>query len=307
MDGRRRRPRPLGGRLSRHLVSEHRYCGRTFTDAEVCLIVRLCRELPTRVAIARRLCEELDWRSPNGRAKDMSARVALLRMERDGLVRLPPPTKGNGNHRWPWHLPPEPMPPPLETSLSKLGQIELQPLLKRSWRDIETRRWNELIARHHYLGYTPLPGAQLRYFIEADGQLLGLIGMGAAAWACQPRDLFIGWDRHSRTRNLHLVVGNARFLILPWVRAPHLASRALSLLTRRLGADWEAAYGYRPLLLESFVEAQRFKGTSYRAANWLHVGQTQGRGKLDRYNQFAFPVKDVYLFPLHRRFRSLLA
>ncbi len=284
-----------------------RYCGRLFTDAEVRLIARLCQELPTRIAIARRLCEELDWRSPNGQLKAMSARVALLRMERDGLVRLPPPIKGNGNHRWPWRLPAGPTPPPLETSLGKLGQVRLRPLLKRSWRDPQTRQWNELIARHHYLGYTPLPGAQLRYFLEADGQLLGLLGMGAAAWACQPRDLFIGWDPETRQRNLHLVAGNARFLILPWVRVPHLASHALGLLARRLGTDWEAAYGYRPLLLETFVEAGRFTGTSYRAANWIMVGQTQGRGKLDRHNLFALPVKDVYLLPLNRRFRSLFA
>ncbi len=288
-------------------MSERRYCGRVFTDAEVALISSLCRELPTRIAVARRLCEELDWRSPNGQLKAMSARVAMLRMERDGLVCLPPPTKGNGNHHWPWRLPAGPTPPAIETSLGKLGQAQLRPLLKRSWRDPQTRQWNELIARHHYLGYTPLPGAQLRYFIEADGQLLGLLGMGAAAWACQPRDAFIGWDRQARQRNLHLLAGNARFLILPWVRVPHLASHALGLLARRLAADWEAAYGYRPLLLESFVEAGRFKGTSYRAANWALVGQTQGRGKLDRHKQFALPVKDVYLLPLNPRFRSLLA
>jgi hypothetical protein len=131
--------------------------------------------------------------------------------------------------------------------------------------------------------------------------------MGAAAWSCQPRDAFVGWDRHARQRNLHLVAGNARFPILPWLRVPNLASHALGMLAHRIAADWEAAYGYRLLLLESFVEAGRFAGTSYRAANWARVGQTQGRGKLDRHKQFALPVKDVYLLPLSRRFRSLLA
>ncbi len=288
-------------------MTERLYCGRAFTETELSLIARLCQELPTRVAVARRLCEELDWRSPNGQLKAMSARVALLRMERDGLVRQPPPTKGNGNHHWPLRLPAGAMPPPLETSLRGLGQVRLRPLLKSSWRDPQTRLWNELVARHHYLGYTPLPGAQLRYFLETDDRLLGLLGMGAAAWTCQPRDAFVGWDRHARQRNLHLVAGNARFLILPWVRVPHLASHALGMLARRVAADWVAAYGYRLLLLESFVEAGRFAGTSYRAANWTLVGQTQGRGKLDRHKQFALPVKDVYLLPLSRRFRSLLA
>jgi hypothetical protein len=289
-------------------VSEHRYCGRLFTDAELVRIAHLCQELPTRIAVARRLSEELDWRGPGGQPKEMSARVALLRMERDGLLRLPPPTKGNGNHRWPWRLPPEPVPPPtLQLSLRELGQVRLRPLFKSSWRDPQTRLWNELIARHHYLGYSPLPGAQLRYFIEAPGLLLGLFGMGAAAWTCQPRDRFIGWDSPTRRRNLHLVVGNARFLILPGVKVPHLASHALGLLARRLGLDWEAAYGYRPVLLETFVETDRFSGASYRAANWAHVGRTQGRGKLDRQHQRPLPLKDVYLFPLNRRFRSLLA
>jgi len=179
-------------------------------------------------------------------------------------------------------------------------------LHRRNWRDPNTRLWNELVARYHCLGYSPLPGAQMRYFIQARGQILGLFGFGAAAWTCQPRDTFIGWDHNTRRANLHLVVGNARFLILPCVRVPHLASAALGRLARRLPADWEALYGYRPALLETFVEADRFRGTSYRAANWICVGQTQGRGKLGRFKQFSLPVKHVYVYALTPDFRIRL-
>lgn len=289
-------------------MSEVPYCGRTFSTAEIELIADLCRRLPHRLAISRALCEQLDWRRPDGRLRDMSARVALLRMERDGLLQLPPPTNAsNANSRWPLRLPPGPQPPEVTCDLATLGGIELRLLQRRHSKDRDTRLWNELVARYHYLGYSPLPGAQLRYFIQSPkDQILGLFGFGAAAWKCQPRDSFIGWDADTRQANLHLVVGNARFLILPWVRIPHLASAALGRLARRLPTDWEAAYCYRPALLETFVEAGRFQGTSYRAANWLCVGQTQGRGKLDRFNQFALPVKHVYLYPLAPDFRSRL-
>lgn len=233
----------------------------------------------------------------------MSARVALLRMERDGLIQQPPPRKPGGRGPWPLHLPPGPLPPPLSATLSELRPLRLRAVDSTG----DSRLWNDTVARHHYLGYTPLPGAQRRYLIEsAQGQLLCLFGFAAAAWACQPRDNFIGWEPEERLQNLHLVVANTRFLILPWVRAPHLASAALGLVARQIGPDWEAVYGYRPALLETFVETGRFTGTSYRAANWVHVGQTRGRGKLDRTKARALPVKHVYLYPLGKDWRLRL-
>lgn len=288
-------------------MSVRRYCGRDFSGSDLELISALSRTLPNRMAISRALCEQLDWRRPDGRLREMSARVALLRMEADGLLQLPPPQSVNGNHGWPLRLPPGPVPPELNCDLSRLGGIRLRLLQRRHWRDRDTRLWNELVARHHYLGYSPLPGAQLRYFIEdRRGQILGLFGFGAAAWKCQPRDSFIGWDPPTREANLHLVVGNTRFLILPWVKVPHLASAALGRIARQLPGDWQGAYGYRPALLETFVEVDRFQGTSYRAANWLQLGVTQGRGKLDRRKQFALPVKHVFVFPLTPHFRDRL-
>jgi len=175
---------------------------------------------------------------------------------------------------------------------------------------IENRRdsqlWNEFIERYHYLGYVPLSGAQIRYFIEGGGQLLGVLGMGAAAWTVAPRDCFIGWTAAQRQARLHLVVNNARFLILPWIQVKNLASSVLGLLARQIGRDWNELYGFQPVLIETFVEARRFHGTCYQAANWLWVGKTQGRGKLGKNNRKNYPIKDIYLYPLVPNFREVL-
>jgi hypothetical protein len=132
------------------------------------------------------------------------------------------------------------------------------------------------------------------------------MGFGAAAWALEPRDDFIGWVPEQRKKNLHLVVNNARYLILPWVHSKCLASRILAMAARKLPRDWQARYGYKPVLMETFVLSDRFAGTCYRAANWRHVGETTGRGKLDRYNEYAVPIKEIFLYPLHKNFRNIL-
>lgn len=280
-----------------------RYCGRDFSADELDAVRAVAATLPTRSAIAEALCATLDWTRPDGRPKAMSARVALVRMHADGLIDLPPPRNTNANGRLVRHLPPERQPPlPVAGDLAGLGRLRLEPVRAKT----ASRRWNELIARHHYLGYTPLTGAQLRYLVESDAGTLGALGFGASAWKCAARDSFIGWDATTREHRLNLVVGNARFLIPPHVRVPHLASAILGRAARRLAGDWESAYGYRPVLLETFVDTARFTGTSYRAANWLHVGHTTGRGKLDRHHAHAVPVKDVYLYPLARNFRQIL-
>ena len=234
----------------------------------------------------------------------MSARVALLRMAADGLLTLPAPRNTNGNGRLSRRM--EPVGEPsaaLAVSLAELGQIELVVVDTPA----ASRRWRTLIATHHYLGYTPFAGAQLRYLVESPHGTAAALGFAASAWKCAARDEHIGWDARAREARLHLVVGDARFLILPHVRAPNLASWILSRAARRLRSDWPAAYGYAPLLLETFVERGRFSGASYRAANWLCVGRTQGRGKLDRRHERALPVKDVYLYPLQRDYRRLLS
>jgi hypothetical protein len=283
-----------------------RYCGRDFTAAELELIRSLIarsQEHPTRNAISRAVCQSLAWCKPDGSLKEMSARVALLRMHRDGLLVLPPPRQGNGNGRWyPQPTPATDPGPPLVGTRRELGALALQRVSCHQ----DSRLWNELIARYHYLGYTPLPGAQIRYLIRNQQQLLGAMGLGAAAWKLAPRDLFIGWTSEQRERRLHLVINQARFLILPWVRVKNLASSVLGLLAQQVVSDWEELYAYRPLLMETFVEKERFQGTCYRAANWIHVGQTQGRGKLDTHKRKDKPVKDIFLFPLDRHFRTIL-
>jgi hypothetical protein len=279
------------------------YCGREFTDTELDLVRSIAAELPTRKAIADAVCEALGWRRQDGRLKDMSARVALLRMAGDGLVVLPPPRNGNGNGAIPARMEPvTELPLGVPTTLRELGPIELTQVETRA----SSERWRTLIATHHYLGYTPFAGAQLRYLVESASGTLGALGFAASAWACAPRDVHIGWDAGTRKARLHLVVGNARFLILPNVTVPNLASYILGSVSRRLAADWQSAYGYEPVLMETFVETGRFTGASYKAANWIHVGQTKGRGKLDRYNERALPIKDVYLYPLQRSYQRIL-
>ncbi len=280
-----------------------RYCGRDFTPADLEVIATLAATLPTRRAIADALCDVLGWRRPDGRAKDMSARVALGRMARDGLIALPPPRNGNGNGAIARHTPPAPqLELPAPTCLDALGGLELVVVDTRA----SSRRWRSLVASYHYLGYTPFAGAQLRYLVETPSGTVAALGFAASAWRCAPRDVHIGWDAATREARLHLVVGNARFLILPHVRVANLASTILARIARRLRADWQVAYGYRPVLIETFVETDRFTGASYRAANWIHVGQTKGRGKLDRDHERKLPVKDVYLYPLHRHYQRIL-
>ncbi|MGD0855672.1 MAG: DUF4338 domain-containing protein [Dehalococcoidia bacterium] len=281
-----------------------RYCGRDFTDAELELIEQLIRDHPTREAIARAVCERLNWVKPDGQPKVMSAKVALLRMHRDNLIVLPAPRTQGNNVRKPIVFTPASDPQDLLTGTRR----DIRDLRLRRIRDnADSRLWNELIGRYHYLGYVPLTGAQIRYFIEGNDQILGALGISASAWKVAPRDLFIGWSHEQREARLHLIVNNSRFLILPWVQVKYLASSVLSILSHQLASDWENTYSYRPVLLETFVERDRFRGTCYKAANWIHVGCTQGRGKLDRHTLRQKPVKEIFLFPLAKNFRIILS
>lgn len=229
--------------------------------------------------------------------------MAMLRMARDGRITLPPPEKGNGNGRNRPRLTSASDPrEPLLLGPEELRAIILSPVTCQE----DSSLWNELVERYHYLGYKPLPGEQIRYLVRSGDSVLAALGFGAAAWKVAPRDRFIAWTVRQRQCNLHLVVNNARFLILPWVHAPNLASHILGRAARQLPADWLTRYGHAPVLLETFVERDRFRGTSYRAANWIHVGATQGRGKLDTHRRFPLPVKDIFLYPLHKHFRREL-
>ena len=280
-------------------------CGRPFDGAD---LERIRREIvaaspPLRSEIARRVCRALQWTDALGQPKLMSARVGLLRLHRAGLIELPAPSRGNGNGRGLVRGPdvwPEPV--PVVGSVGQLNGLRLEAVQDQR----ASRLWNGLIERYHYLGYTPLPGAQLRYSIRCDQALLGAIGFGAAAWKVAARDRWIGWEAPCREAHLGRVLNNARFLILPWIQVKNLASKVLALTTSRIPEDFAARYGERPVLLETFVQIPRHQGTCYRAANWQHLGETAGRGKCDRTHQAALPRKAVYVYPLTAHFRAAL-
>ncbi len=283
-----------------------RYCGRDFQGDELEAISRLIERTPeaNRSRLSRMVCQHLGWLKPDGGLKDMSCRVAMLRMQADGLITLPPPGNRNGNGKAYRRRTPQADPQlfTVDAPAGRLQDLRLDLVSGRA----DSHLWNEHVDRYHYLGYQPLPGAQLRYFARADGQILALFGFGAAAWKTAPRDLFIGWTHARREANLHLVVNNARFLILPWVRSKNLASRLLGMVARRIAADWYDRYGYRPVLLETFVELPRFAGTAYKAANWTYLGDTKGRGKLDVRNEARLPRKAIWVYPIARTFRRTL-
>jgi len=283
-------------------------CGQNFTDEVIRKIRVRVESEPTisRRALSLRVCEWLDWRAPNGKPKEMSCRVALLRLHRQGIVKLPEcnvnglfaPKGGKKN-------PPIVQIEPVSCNLKDLGDVELIRVGSRESK--ASRVWNALMDRYHYLGAGPLCGAQMRYLIKSPcyGWLGGLAFSGAA-WRVEARDGWIGWGDAARKENLSKVVCNSRFLILPQVKVSNLASHVLSLCVRRLPQDWLDRYGFLPVLLETFVERDRFQGTCYRAANWQYVGSTCGRGRQDRDRTHSVPIKDVYVFPLSKDARGVL-
>lgn len=257
------------------------------------------KEKITRVALSRRVCGWLGWRDPNNRLKEMSCRVALLKLARRGKLRLPNSAQRPAVGKQYLTKEKDEQHDIIECSLHELGQVEL--VIVESPKDETPRNWNQLMARHHYLGKGPLCGAQLRYLIKSSQKgWMGGLAFSAAAWQVASREQWIGWSKEARRKNLQKVVNNSRFLILPWVRVPHLASRTLAMASRRLAEDWLKRYGCEPLLLETFVEKERFRGTSYRAANWIHVGSSAGRGRQDRQHRLAVSLKDIYLHPLKK-------
>ena len=272
------------------------YCGRQFSEGELNEIKQLIHDHPSmhRTGLSRQVCQRLHWYKADGGLKDMSCRVAMLRMEKDGLIELPPSRRKKAP-RYRRRL----------SEISATGEALTQSVetlnlqLHLIANPSESRRWNEYVGCYHYLGFKPLPGAQLRYYVTHEEQWIAVLGFGAAAWQCAPRDQFIGWSHDQRKANLHRVINNARYLIFPWVKSKNLASKVLSMVSKRIANDWEKRYNYRPLLIETFVEQQRFLGTCYKAANWIRLGQTKGRGKLGPSGKISVPIKDIWVYPLH--------
>jgi hypothetical protein len=258
-----------------------------------------------RTRLSRELCQRWGWRNGAGRLKDMACRTLLLKLERRGQIRLPtrqgssPNARRNGQ---PLDLPCDRT--PIEGALSDWQPLRIETLAEGH---PGQRLFRFLLQRHHYLGLRNSVGENLKYLArDRHGRPLACLLFGAAAWKARARDEWIGWDANQRRHGLPRVANNARFLVLPWVQVPHLASHLLGRVARRIDADWRVKYGHGIELLETFVERGRFRGTCYRAAGWVHVGATAGRSRNDRAQTLSVPVKDIYLRPLHEDFRRRL-
>lgn len=264
----------------------------------------------SRYRLSRELAQRWNWRRTDGQLKDMAARTLLLKMEEQGWIRLPErrmksPTRSGRPRTIHGPVLEE---TPIEGALAQLTPLQLEEV-SGVHRSAERARLEWSVDRYHYLGYRSRVGQNLQYWVrDRHGRPVGVVVFGAAAWQCAVRDQWIGWDAAQRARQLGQVVNNTRFLIFDWVRVPHLASHLLSRVTQRLSQDWQAKYRQPIWLLETFVDPQRFAGTCYRAANWIWVGQTKGRGRQGPSARvLSTSLKDVWLLPLHRDFRRHLA
>jgi hypothetical protein len=288
--------------------------GRRIGPGEVQAVQRLLVEHPdwSRRRLSRELATAWGWRNGVGQLKDMAARSLLLKLEQRGWIALPPRRTAPVNRMRHKQLPArdlaEPQ-APVSEPLQRLLPLVVSECSQGVKLAGERALFDVLLHQHHYLSHRSSVGENLQYLVrDACGRPLACLLFGAAAWQCASRDRYIGWDSGVRAQHLHLLANNTRFLILPWVGVNSLASHLLGHLVRRLREDWQAKYGHPIYLLETFVERDRFAGTAYRAANWVRVGQTQGRTRQDRpdgtWHQAT--VKDVYLYPLERRFRQYL-
>ncbi len=274
-------------------------CGREFGEKTIGKIKELIGTGLSRTRLSQEVCRFLDWKNAAGDLKEMSCRVALRTLHDKGEIALPEARVVDFTRKDPDGI--EETAEPVEGPLSDLGTIELERVGQGD--KALSRLWFDLMARHHYLGKGTLCGAQIRYLIRSSAKgVVGAASFSSAAWKVAVRDKWIGWDPETRVQNLSRVVANSRFLILPHVRVPHLASHVLGKLVRNLPRDWEATYGERPLLLETFVEEARFSGTCYRAAGWQEIGRTAGLGRQGK----GVPVKKVLVYPLSMEARSLL-
>jgi len=282
------------------------FCGRTFRTSELELMHQTALEFSALgvTEIARTVCELLEWTRPNGGLKNHECRQLLERLQAEGFLKLPDVRKlgGRGSRRADVSgFCCEPA--PVGCTVSECEPLELALVEGQA----ESRRWREQVERHHYLGCRVPFGAHLRYWVRNRERELACLLWTSPAWKMQARDEWIGWSDEQRRRNLQSIVNNSRFLILPWVRVPGLASKILARSARQMPRDWESHYGHRPLLLETLVDTSRFRGTCYRAANWLHVGQTAGRGRMDReHKAHGQAVKDIYVYPMVRDVRQQL-
>ena len=291
-------------------ISYETFCGQVISKVQLDEIVEIISTFPklSRSELANTICELFSWKRPTGKLKTVECRQFLERLDAKAVIRLPACRKQYANDT--------------KTNIPRTEQTdtraaisvklnELSPILLTRVQDKEHRRlWYEYVDRYHYLGYRLPFGAQLRYFIKSgtkQGVILGCLQFSSAAWKMAPRDRWIQWDDEQRKRNLQKIINNSRFLIFPWVKVKNLASSSLAMAVKTVPDDWQSCYGYRPVLMETLVDQKRFKGTCYKAANWVHVGATTGRGRMDRENKRkGMAIKEIYVYPLCNRFRQEL-
>ena len=284
--------------------------GRTLTGDDLAVVRALIAQHPDwhRTALSRHLCELWNLRNPAGRIKDMAARTLLLKLQARGWIQLPRPQTRTAR---PCAQAPSVFQPPLPSFLPAPIQGRLESLQPVSLERVEglgmRQQARELLAQYHYRGFNGAVGENIQYLAkDVRGRELAVMVFGAAAWKVAVRDRFIGWSAAQRASRLGLLTNQQRFLILPWVQVPHLASHLLALAVRRLSRDWQGRYGHPIWLVETFVETDRFGGTAYQAAGWPCLGQTTGRTRQDRQHTLQTPSKTVWVRPLHPRFREAL-
>ena len=271
--------------------------GRLLTDGDIVTVRELRDQNPSwsQYRLSRELAQRWNWHNANGQLKDIACRSLLRKLADRGMIDLPAPRVVSPNRFR--HLPVKPVDhdsSPITEPLSTLQPLQLLDISSAEYAALFA--W--LLARYHYLSFKQPVGENMTYLVaDRHGRPLACLLFGSAAWSCAARDQHIGWDANQRRERLHLLTNNHRFLILPWVQVPCLASHVLGMIVRRLSQDWQARYGHPILLLETFVD-RRFQGTCYRAANWRRLGQTTGRTRNGPLQPIA-PAKDVYVYPLH--------
>jgi hypothetical protein len=277
--------------------------GRELSTADIQGIRDLIASRPkgTRWTISRELCDQWNWRTLTGQLKDMACRTMLKKLDERGFVVLPPKGRQPGKRtQASIEIPTE----PIRECIGALIPLRIELVTARSQ---GARLLQQLLSSYHYLGFRTNVGETIGYLVRDQyDRLVACAVFGAAAWKTAPRDTYIGWNADLRARRLSGIANNNRYLILPWVEVPHLASHILGLIARRIRNDWIEKYGHPVAILETFVDRSRFRGTCYRAANWCCVGQTQGRSRQDRYSNMSVPIKDIYLYALTPKFREEL-
>jgi len=281
--------------------------GRRLEPEQIESLRHLVEQHPewSRYRLSRELCGLWEWRAPNGQLQDMAARGLLLKLEARGYLRLPAKRWASPNRML--HKQVGPVAHLQEPIAGPLAAVRPVEVLELSQQPEPLPLYEWLLHEHHYLSYSSPVGLNLKYLVrDRHGRPLGCLLFGSAAWKCAPRDQFIGWSAEARQSHLQQVTNNCRFLLLPWVEVPHLASHVLSQVLHRLPGDWQRKYARRLDLVETFVDTSRFTGACYRAANWIALGQTTGRTRQDRAHQLQTPPKAVWVYPLHPQFRRRL-